>query len=421
MSNRINVLDMGAVSDGTLQTDAIQAAIDYIGQLGKGEVIVPKGTFIVGTLRLRSGVVLHLQKGAVLQGSDNWEDYVQGKVYSCCAYSPLCPRPDSFRFSRWHNSLISACDAENIGIIGEGALLDGVDCYDPHGEEGFRGPHLFYFTGCSNIKLQGYTIQRSANYAHLFEDCSDIEIKEVTVLGGHDGVHLQRCKNAVIQDCTINTGDDCIAGADNSNIKVLYCDINTSCNGFRFGSRGLLVKGCHIHGPGLYKHKKSNRNNMLSAFQYYSPIDRKVQTLGGDWHVTNCTIDTVDYIFIYNFNSEDKWQCAQPLNDICFENVDATNVFNPIIAYGDEAQQLSLSLEQFNLSLAKDYESKPAISIYNFSKLKLKGFAVLNNSSVPLIEAYSMGLISLEEVYSHTRGELVATYEATKLLNIKNF
>ncbi len=421
MNNIINILDMGAVPNGSLQTDKVQAAIDYIGSIGGGEVVIPEGTFIVGGLSLRSGVKLHLQNGAVLQGSSNWEDYVYNNAYEKCPCSPLSSRPASFRHSRWHNSLIRACDVENIGIIGEGAVLDGVDCQDPLGEEGFRGPHLIYFTGCHNINLQGYTIRQSANYAHLMEDCSDSVIKAVTVLGGHDGVHLQRCKNIIIQDCTLQTGDDCIAGGDNSNIKVLNCDINTSCNGFRFGADGLLVKACRFQGPGLFEHRKSQRNNMLSAFQYYSPVDRKTQTIGGNWHIENCIVNNVDYFFFYNFYSKDNWQCAQPLRDVYIENLDATNILNPIIVFGDEGRHFKLFLEQVNWSFAQGYEAQPVISIYNFDNLKLKSFKVLNNHTLPLIEASCGGGIGLQDVLSHTQGELLITSETEKLKNIKNF
>lgn len=421
MYNTINISDLGARADGSLQTKVIQAAIDSIGQHGGGEVIIPKGTFTSGAICLRSNVTLHLQEGAILQGSDNWEDYVLDDNYFDSQYNPLSIRPAANRRSRWHNALINAWDADNIGIVGEGAFLDGVNCKDPLGEEGFRGPHLVYFSGCNNINMMGYTSQRSANYAHIMEDCSEILIKDVTVLGGHDGIHFQRCKNIIIEDCVLHTGDDCIAGADNSNIKVLRCDLNTSCNGFRIGALGLHVKDCYLHGPGIYAHKKSNRNNMLSAFQYFSPIDRDTKTIGGDWHFSDCVIENVDYLFVYNFSGTAIWQSAQPLYDVYMKNINATKILNSIIIYGDDEKHFTLSMDQVNISFSEGHEKQPVIRICNYGALQLNNFTVTNNKLVPIVESACGGEVTLENISSFTEGDLVIMHEDKKQWQIENF
>lgn len=419
MSYSINILELGAKDDGTLQTKTIQSAIDQIWKKGGGEVVIPKGTYLSGALYLRSKVTLNLQDGAVLQGSSNWEDYVLDNANFINKYNPLSLRPASCRRSRWHNALINASDADNISIVGKGAVLDGVDCNDPLGEEGFRGPHIICFQGCRNIYLEGYTIKQSANYAHVFEDCSEIVIKSATVLGGHDGIHLQRCKNAIIEDCVLHTGDDCIAGADNSNINVLRCDMNTSCNGFRIGSLGLHVKDCCLHGPGIYEHKKSKRHNMLSAFQYFSPLDRNTQTIGDDWHISDCIIKNVDYIFVYN--SLDKWQKAHPLHEVYFNNLEATDILYPIVIYGDEDKNLTLSMEKVNVSFVDGYEEQPFMRISNYGTLDLEFLTLKNNKSVPVIEAAYGGEVRLENISSLTEGDLVIMHKDKKQWLIENF
>lgn len=71
-----NILDYGAVPDGkTMNTTAIQSAIDMAAKKGKGRVVIPEGIFLTGSIILKSGVELHLQKNAVLQGSINPDDY----------------------------------------------------------------------------------------------------------------------------------------------------------------------------------------------------------------------------------------------------------------------------------------------------------------------------------------------------------
>lgn len=80
MKTIVNIMDFGALSNGELQTRAIQDAIDHVFLAGGGEVQVPKGVYMTGGIRLRSNITLHLLEGAVLKGSQDTEDY-----YACYA------------------------------------------------------------------------------------------------------------------------------------------------------------------------------------------------------------------------------------------------------------------------------------------------------------------------------------------------
>ena len=136
MKRLYDVRDYGAVCDGTLQTERLQAAVDACFLNGGGEVIVPDGVFVTATLRLRSNVTLRLLSGAVLQGSADWRDY---DGFEKDALEPIAPFEDpSYAeqpLSRWSNALIRAFRAEHVRIIGEpGSVIDGVNCYDPAGE-----------------------------------------------------------------------------------------------------------------------------------------------------------------------------------------------------------------------------------------------------------------------------------------------
>ena len=71
-----NISDHGAKGDGkTLETTSLQAAIDAATNAEAGTVVVPKGMFLIGTVRLASNVTLHLDEGAVLRGSRDLDDY----------------------------------------------------------------------------------------------------------------------------------------------------------------------------------------------------------------------------------------------------------------------------------------------------------------------------------------------------------
>ena len=85
----------------------------------------------------------------------------------------------------------------------------------------------------------------------------DAGIKNVTVLGGHDGFDVRTCDNVLVEDCGFYTGDDCIAGINIRNMTVRRCVLNTSCNLFRIGGVGITVEDVYAYGPGYYPHRRT--------------------------------------------------------------------------------------------------------------------------------------------------------------------
>jgi polygalacturonase len=107
----MNITDCGAVADNrTLNTAAIQRAIDQVAQAGGGTVVVPPGNFLTGTIELRSRVTLQLEPGAVLRGSPNLADY------RTVAWGQHIDR------TPWH--LLSAHNCHDVRICG-GGTIDG--------------------------------------------------------------------------------------------------------------------------------------------------------------------------------------------------------------------------------------------------------------------------------------------------------
>lgn len=425
-----NISDFGAKSDGTLSTSFIQKAIDECFLQGGGTVIIPKGDFLTGSIRLRSGVQLYLKSGAHLIGSKNAEDY------GVFINDKLEPIPDDYktndiflpfnqrksydfmnkRASRWNNALIKAIDAENIAVTGEeDSYIDGMDCYDSKGEEGFRGPHAINFFGCKNIKLSGYKIKNSANWAHALFLCANIYINDVTVEAGHDGVHLTSCSNIKISKCNFYTGDDCIAGIDNLNMSVTNCEINTACNGFRLGGENISIENCHIFGPGRFCHRltlseeekqigkienDNHRFNMMSAFTYYADFSRPFKTSPGDILMNNCRIENVERFFNYNF-SNDKWQTNVPMKSITFSNITATGIKLPLYVFGSSNLPITFKLQNSNISFAYDrsvklwwdknktYETYEFIKAGNFEKILLDSVTISGIQGHAIIKSWS--------------------------------
>ena len=201
-----------------------------------------------------------------------------------------------------------------------GSWIDGSDCLDPKGEEGFRGPMGMVFCRCRGVTLRGYTYRNAANWCHQLDSCIQVRMDHVTVLGGHDGINLHHCTQVWIDSCDFRTGDDCIAGYDAENVVVRNCSLNTSCNSFRFGGRNLLVEHCRFWGPGEYPHRSSGRHNTLFAFAYYAFHYDLCRWDSENWVVRNCTFEHLDNLIYYNYGGD--WNHnARPLRDLTLEHI----------------------------------------------------------------------------------------------------
>lgn len=278
----ISVRDQGATGDGqTLDTAAIQQAIDACAEAGGGQVVFPPGTYRSGTIRLKSQVTLILQAGSTLAGSESLDDYA--------GHTPPEGSPERRIGDRWHRSLIQAVGVENIGIEGPGTI-DGRKVFDPRGEERMRGPHAILIVDSRGVRLHNLRFRDAANYAVMMEEVSDVEVRDCTFRGGWDGVHFRGlpgkpCRDVVIADCRFFTGDDAIAGRYWERTLITGCVINSSCNGIRLigPARDLIIHDCLFYGPGLEPHRSSGRTNMLAG----------INLQPGGWDATEGPLDEV--------------------------------------------------------------------------------------------------------------------------------
>lgn len=339
-----------------LDTAYIQKALDRCKENG-GEVVLGEGEWRIGSLRLHSNTTLHLSAGTRLVASDKIEDYEDFHVPSTLGYlnSP-------WMIEAWHlpkhyiMAPIVAFDAENVAVIGEpGSVIDGSDCYDPDGEEKFRGPMGMVFSNCRNVTLKGYTYQNAANWAHQIDSSTCVHMDGVKVLGGHDGINIHHCVGVLIENCDFRTGDDCVAGYNAQNVIVRNCSLNTSCQSFRIGGKNLLVENCRFWGPGAYPHRVSGRHNTLFAFAYYALRYDRVDVDSENWVIRNCTIENLDSLFDYRYGA-DFTHDARPLRDITFENVTITGLCKPTIFNPVSGNPLQITMRNVTMDRREDAE-----------------------------------------------------------------
>jgi len=193
-----------ATGDGkTKDTAAFQSALDRCGVLGGGEVLVPAGNYLVGSIQLRSKTTLRFAEGAVLLGSPAMDEYAVTQV----------------RWEgRWipgHIALVYAIDAQDVSVVGPGKIMGNESLGGrPTKENPFRHPALMEFIRCDNVHLSGF----STHYARVWSihptNCTNVKIEGLTIrstTGNGDGIDVDSCKHVHISKCDIATGDDCIS------------------------------------------------------------------------------------------------------------------------------------------------------------------------------------------------------------------
>lgn len=423
--NNVNIIEFGAKTNSSeIQTAAFQNAIDYCYKNGGGEVIVPSGTYIIGDIRLRSNITLHLLKDAVIKGSSDINDY--NNIYN----DKIEPLPTEqltkakwvtatqhfanggglkkhlyTAGSYWNYGIIRAVYAENIAIIGEtGSVIDGRNLYDPNGEENYRGPHGINMHFCRNIRFEGYTIKDTGNWAHAIFQSENITFNCLTVLGGHDALHTRACQNIKMTNCKLITGDDCIAGFDCCDVLIKNCEISSACSAFRFGGNNILIEDCTIYGPCKYQFRGSfsmeekqqslqdsavARNNMLCFFTYFVTDDLPAHKQPGNITIRNCSVSGADRFLHINLSGNETWQRGNPPTDITFENIKAANIKTGLYGYGDGIVKYKLTLKDINYTVAEGYETEPVFKIAEFGEINLINTEISNFKGDVLIKCWS--------------------------------
>jgi polygalacturonase len=237
----VDITTYGAVGDGTtLNTVAIQKAIDACYKNGGGRVVIPEGRFLSGTIALNNNITLHLKKGAILLGSTDVNDYKN-----------LDPFVDGLGISvGW--ALVVAVDKKNIGIEGEGTI-DGqgsklkvqqiLTDTRPESQRWGRRPFLLRVVRCQQVTVNGVTLNYAAAWTSHYFQCKQVNIKNVHIVSRgvahNDGMDIDGCQDVTIKDCDVESGDDALCFKTTSS-KMACKDIVVS--GLRLKSGQGAIK-----------------------------------------------------------------------------------------------------------------------------------------------------------------------------------
>lgn len=229
----IDVSQYGASGDGkTLNTKILQQAIDDCSSRGGGKVVFPVGTWLSGTLLLKTGVTLYLDEKATLLGSTSIADY---QVV------------DGFRDGLGQEmgyAFIGAVDVQHVGIEGLGTIDGQGKLVRESGGKNKR-PFLVRFVRCSNVSVKEVRLTGPTAWTMHFFHCKNILAERVIIrsrgLGNNDGIDIDCCENMIIRNCDIDSGDDAICFKTTGpypcrNIEVSNVHIYTREAAVKFGT-----------------------------------------------------------------------------------------------------------------------------------------------------------------------------------------
>lgn len=227
-----DVRDCGAVGDGvTLDTKAIQAAINACSQAGGGKVYLTNGKFLSGTLYLKDNVTIYLEAGAVLLGSADINDY-----------PVTIPGFRSYTDNYTDKSLIYAEKVKNISIIGRGTI-------DGQGTS-FKGkwkvrPYTLRVIECHDVVVKDVTMRNSPMWMQHYLACDNVRVDGITVYNqcnrNNDMIDIDGCRNVTIANCIGDTDDDALTfkstcGRPTENVTVTNCILSSHCNAIKCGT-----------------------------------------------------------------------------------------------------------------------------------------------------------------------------------------
>ena len=337
-----DITKFGAKADGGSSTEAFKTAIAACNKAGGGRVVVPAGTFVTGPIHLKSNVNLHVSKGATIKFSQDTKEYL-----------PVV-------FSRWegvelmnYSPFIYAFEQTNIAITGEGTL-DGQSNKDAwwlwngrasygwkegtpnqradrnallqmaekgvpvservFGEGHYLRPQFIQPYRCKNVLIENVTVINSPMWEIHPVLCTNVIVRKVKISShgpNNDGCDPESCTDVLIEGCTFDTGDDCIAiksgrnadgrrlNAPTQNIIVRECIMKDGHGGVTVGSeisggvRNLFAENCKLDSPNL-DHALRVKNNAMRG------------GLLENFHFRNITVGQVAHAVItIDFNYEE--------------------------------------------------------------------------------------------------------------------
>jgi polygalacturonase len=244
----------GAIGDGkNLDSPAIDKAINDAADAGGGTVIVPAGTYLSGSIHLKSNINLLIDAGATILGAPQaMKAYDPAEPFAGRAYQ-------DGGHTHFHNSLIWGENLANVTISGRGAINGGglvtnADLLDhlngdskemaqaPSTDDLRIGDKAVCLKLCRNVLIRDITIVHGGHFAILATGCDNLSVDQVTIDTNRDGMDIDCCRDTIISNCRVNSpNDDGICpkstyALGEARVTENLCIVNCQVSGFKEGT-----------------------------------------------------------------------------------------------------------------------------------------------------------------------------------------
>ncbi len=404
-----NILNYGAIGDNsTLNTEAIQKAINACHEKGGGKVIIPKGTFLSGTIYMKHNVNLHLEAEAILKGSPSFKDYPDNEVKYINSFSHRTDRVFG------NKALLFGEGVKNISITGSGTIDGSGDSpeFQLGNDSNFESrsrPCMLLFIDSKNIKVYDLNLRNSAYWLQNYLGCETLHLKGLNIYNhtnfNQDATDID-ARNVLIEDCVIDADDDgiCLKSHDPNriveNVVVRNCTIASNCNAVKFGTKSdggfkdIYISNCFI--------RKASEDNVRKWQEALEFIELPTTVISG------FALESVDGGIIENVQ----------VSDIEMEDVQ-TPIF---IIMGRRNVGQAGNDEFYN---SENTTPDPALAVGKVSNISFKNITARSHSkmasSITSVPGHYIENISLENIKISSMGNGTRREAGTELTEYNGF
>jgi polygalacturonase len=246
-----NIRDFGAKGDGTtLDTAAIQGAIDACNNDQGGKVLVPAGNFLIGPIELKSNVTLHIVAGGKLLGTTDPKQYHPANGI---------PLEGDHTMGDGNVGLVYAANADNVTLEGMGMIDGQGPAVRGAGVGGRNRPYIALFYKCTNLVVRDLYLYHSAYHTLRICNSSYVRVDGIRIysrtdlspVSNNDGLHFISAQHVTVSNCTVFCQDDaCALFGSCQFVTITNSFFSTRWSCFRFGggiAENIAVSNCIIY------------------------------------------------------------------------------------------------------------------------------------------------------------------------------
>ncbi|WP_428232542.1 glycoside hydrolase family 28 protein [Flavobacterium sp.] len=325
------VTDFKAINNGQqITTKQLQTAIDECSKKGPARLFFPAGMYLTGTLILKSGVHLELDKAAKIIGSTDAKDYL--------VIQPAYKNNTDLQVDK---SLFYAEKVDGISITGKGIIdFQGTSpVYLGTGNNDKRRPYGIRIISSKNIYVNGIMLLNSPQWMQHYLDCENLMVENINVYNhahqNNDGIDIDGCKNVYLRNSRIDSDDDAICLKSNGpsaceNVLIENCTAASHCNSLKLGTettggfKNILYRNCKVEQSVTGFHRVNGTETTRTAITLIITDGGKMENV---WFDNIEATDCVTPIFVTLGNRSRKHTATAPIPTVgSIKNILISNI-----------------------------------------------------------------------------------------------